>query len=101
MSYPTLLPAYADQFEEASIEAWRARNKFGDQEHLTDLEWLAVLAEEFGEAAMHVTKTSVRPVTDDLPAAELVKELRQVAAVAVRWIAVIEGRSPALEGGEG
>jgi hypothetical protein len=85
----------ADVFYDVSHEANAARNKFGEQSDLTDLEWLAVLAEEFGEAAMDVTKRCVRPVNlgpDDPTEEDLIVEVLQVAAVAMRWLRAIDIR---------
>ena len=82
-----------DVLSEVSEEGDNGRAKFGDQYHLSDPEWLAVLAEELGEAATVVTQTSVPPVTDDRDRkAELRGELLQVAAVAARWIAALDDR---------
>ena len=67
--------------------------KHGDNLHLTGLEWLAVLAEEFGEAAAIVTKREVPPVnlTADSPTSRHLRdELLQVAATAVRWVRAID-----------
>ncbi len=83
-----------DVLDEVSEEADRARRKFGDQTGLTDLEWLAVLGEEFGEAAMAVTKRNVGPVAEDntVTLADLRAEALQVAAVAARWVRAIDDR---------
>lgn len=89
----------ADVFYDVSHEANAARNKFGEQTGLSDLEWFAVLAEEFGEVAMDITKRCVPPVGDDAPTEEdLIVEVIQVAAVAMRWLRAIDNRrgSPAL-----
>lgn len=79
-------------------EAWRAHDKFGDQLDLTDLEWLAILAEEFGEAAMAVTKREVRPVNPAFRTPGTRRDLRaevvQIAAVAARWLRVMDERLP-------
>lgn len=59
----------------------------------TDLERLAVLAEEFGEASIEVCKSITDGDRSRRP--DLRKELIQVAAVALAWIAAIdEGRDP-------
>lgn len=80
-----------DVLDEVSEEADRARQKFGDQTSATDLEWLAILTEELGEAAMDVTKNRVRPLTPTPGySARLRAELLQVAAVAVRWVRAID-----------
>ncbi len=41
-------------------ERWRQDNKWGPQHH-TELEWLAILAEEFGEAALEIERDSQVP----------------------------------------
>lgn len=82
--------------DDVAGEIGNALHKFGAQNHLTDLEWLAVLGEEFGEVAMHVTKTSVPPITNPEFTPDMLRaELVQVAAVAVRWVAVLDHRSEA------
>lgn len=72
-----------------AAEWLRARAKFGDQQELSWTEWLAVLAEEFGEAAMEVCKGAVRPF-EHRPPALLRAELVQVAAVAARFISAMD-----------
>lgn len=72
--------------------------KWGEQNH-DDLYWLAILGEEFGEAAECVTKTHARPPD---PQAEeyadlLEYELIQVAAVCVAWVESIRRREDADE----
>ncbi len=66
--------------------------KWGVQNH-SDLAWLAVLAEEFGEAAQVVVESSVPP--DARPSPNLERELVQVAAVAIAWIECIRRRKEA------
>lgn len=62
---------------ETMRELARAREKHpGEEGHLTDAEWLAVLTEELGECAR-----SIQDEGDD----ELRAELVQVAAMAARW----------------
>lgn len=79
--------------EDVDQETDRARLAFGDQYGLTQPEWLAVLAEELGEAAKEVVVETVPPTLGlggkFMP---LRGELVQVAAVAVRWIAAIDAR---------
>lgn len=72
-----------------AAEWLRARAKFGDQQELSWTEWLAVLAEEFGEAAMEVCKGAVRPF-EHRPPTLLRAELVQVAAVAARFISAMD-----------
>lgn len=82
--------------EEVVDETYNAEKKFGKQLGLTDLEWQSILLEEVGEAAMLVTKGSVRPITDVYliqHPEELRGELVQVAAVAMRWINAIDRRA--------
>lgn len=72
-----------------AAERTRQDAKWGCQQH-EPLAWLAVLAEEFGELAMAVTKGYVpplplpgaRPVYD----AQIKRELVQVAAVCAAWL---------------
>jgi len=75
-------------------ERKRQDEKWGVQNH-GDLAWLAVLAEEFGEAAIAVTKASVPPCysrpTEEQEQA-LRKELIQTAAVCVAWIQCLNRR---------
>jgi hypothetical protein len=86
-------PYLSDVFEDVSEEGQRAREKFGEQRDLNDLHWLAILGEEFGEVARHVTQTRVPPITHrEKTPTELRAELVQVAAVAMRWVQVIDGR---------
>jgi hypothetical protein len=83
----------SDVFDDVSEEADRAREKFGEQLHLNDLEWQSVLLEEVGEAAMLVTKGTVRPVTDEIDPAKLRAEITQICAVGMRWIRAIDERA--------
>ena len=85
-------PYLSDIFEDVSDEGQRAREKFGEQGHLTDLEWQSILLEEVGEAAMLVTKGSVRPATDSIDPKQLRAELVQIAAVTMRWIRTLDER---------
>jgi hypothetical protein len=86
---------------ETTLEVYRqdklARaGKFGGTHVMpggTDLERLAVLAEEFGEASIEVCKGI--EVEGQIRREGLRDELVQVAAVCVAWIAAIdEGRAP-------
>ena len=91
-----------DIFYDVSHEANAARNKFGTQTNLNNLEWLSILAEEFGEAAMLVTQLHVPPVETDWwvqrqKLAELEKEVQQTAAVAMRWLVRIRQERKELE----
>jgi len=88
MTQPLIASILADIMDEMQ----RAQDKFGSQTGSMDLEWLAILAEEFGETAQVVTKTSVFPITNPELYPELRAELLQVAAVAIRWLYVIDWR---------
>ena len=82
---------YGKVAEQIVDEALRANNKFGEQLEIGDLGWFAVLGEEFGEVAAHVTKTAIPPITNpELTPGELRAELVQVAAVALRWVYVLD-----------
>lgn len=79
-----------NEFYDVSHEATEARTKFGEQLDIGNLAWLAILAEEFGEAAMLVTQCEVPPVEGDArhrlsELYHLREELWQTAAVAMRW----------------
>ena len=81
-------------WEEISDEAAAAERKFGRQVDLDEIEWFAVLAEEFGEVAMDITKRNVPPVGADAPGPlALRREVVQVAAVCARWLEVMDRRS--------
>jgi len=89
----------APVLDDVSDEADSARAKFGDQFHLTDLEWQSVLLEEVGEAARILTQRDVPPVSthpqvDGWTDADLRAEVVQIAAVAARWMAAIDDRGP-------
>jgi len=68
--------------------------KWGDQSGHSDLEWLAILAEEFGEVAHDANELHFRPDSDELDDALacMRRELIQVAAVAVAWVEALDGR---------
>ena len=87
--------------DSAVVEVWRqddlARSgKFGGTHVMpggTDLERLAVLAEEFGELSIEVCKGI--EVDGQVRREGLRGELIQVAAVSLAWVAAIdEGRTP-------
>lgn len=82
-------PLQAVQLERANQDT-----RWGEQNH-GDLRWLAILAEEFGEAARAVTELAA--ATSDSAEVEqweecLEIELVQTAAVAVAWIESIRRR---------
>lgn len=79
------------------------------EDEMTDVECLAVFAEEFGEVAHEVTDGMPSPIGADQT--ELRKELLQCAAVCVAWIERIDfnmlpvrrrlrSRSPGSEAGQ-
>ncbi len=76
-------------------EIGRAQRKHGNLDY-GDLERLAILTEEVGEAAKCVNHLYVPPLSAMLnvprETANLRGELVQVAAVAVRWIQAIDAR---------
>ena len=72
-------------------EAYRARSLYGAN-CLTMLDWLAILAEEFGEVARAVNELEFGG--DESQRAELYAECVQVAAVAVRMASVVKASTP-------
>ena len=90
---------------EVGDEVYRAGVKFGDQLDLSDADWLAILVEEVGEAANVLNEISLdsrllsrrKDILDiGFSLAERREQLRgevlQVAAVAARWLRVIDSR---------
>ena len=65
-------------------ERHRQEEKWGVQNH-TQMIWLAILAEEFGEAAKEINEWHFRPILD-CQRERLRMELVQTAAVAVAMI---------------
>jgi hypothetical protein len=82
--------------KEVFAEGLRAKALHGEPADRTGLRWLAILAEEFGEAAMEVTQGEVPPENRprDEYHARLRKELVQVASVAERWVRAIDRGEP-------
>ena len=82
-----------------SMERIKQDVEWGEQNH-SDLAWLAILGEEFGEASQCVAKSSVGP-TEPREAEQyrdlLEYELIQVAAVCVAWVECIRRRQAAEE----
>lgn len=74
-------------FEAVIAERARQDRKWGTQNH-SDALWLAILSEEFGEAAKEANETHFRGKDTGL----LVAELVQVIAVCKAWIECIERR---------
>jgi hypothetical protein len=75
-------------FDQASLnivlERCRQHDKWGKQSH-NNFHWLAILAEEFGEAAeaaLHVNGEEFGKYNED----DLIAEVTQVAAVAHAWL---------------
>jgi hypothetical protein len=66
-------------------ELQRVDARFGSQAHKGPGEWLAILAEEFGEAARHVCEMLHGDDSNET-ATKLVDELVQTAAMAVLFI---------------
>lgn len=77
---------------EVAAEGRRAADLHGEPSDRPGRDWLAILAEEFGEVAMEVTKGEVPPVNRDRSEylTDLRSELVQVASVAMRWLAAVD-----------
>lgn len=77
---------------EVAAEGRRAADLHGEPADRPGRDWLAILAEEFGEVAMEVTKGEVPPVNRDRSEylTDLRSELVQVASVAMRWLAAVD-----------
>lgn len=81
-----------------AMERIKQDAKWGVQNH-DDLKWLAILAEEFGEAAECVTKLCVPPIEHSMDASYkdlLEYELIQVAAVCAAWVECIRRREAVI-----
>lgn len=72
-------------------ESKRARDEYG-LNRLTTLDWLAILAEEFGEVARSVNELEFSG--DESQRENLYTECVQVAAVVVRMAAVVKASMP-------
>lgn len=69
-----------------NVERQRQIDKYGTQETLYNLEWLAILAEEFGEVSKCVVIDHVSPIPETLSQQDqLLVELIQTAAVCCAW----------------
>jgi NTP pyrophosphatase (non-canonical NTP hydrolase) len=81
-----------DLYREVAAEGERAAAMHGEPPDRPGRDWLAILAEEFGEVAMEVTKGEVPPVNRprDEYLANLRGELVQVASVTMRWLARVD-----------
>ena len=79
-------------YAEVRDEGERAAALHGEPPDRPGRDWLAILAEEFGEVAMEVTKGEVPPV--NRPEHEYLTNLRselvQVASVSMRWLARVD-----------
>lgn len=67
---------------------WTCADLYNNNKPITTAEKLSVLAEEFGEVARLVTETVID--SNRYNPKELMKELIQVAAVAVAWCEAID-----------
>jgi NTP pyrophosphatase (non-canonical NTP hydrolase) len=81
--------------EQIEQEMQRQEWKWGPQCHLTNLDWLSILAEEFGEIAQEVTKLDVPPKCLDpyerkLRIENLLTEMIQTSAVIQQWYKCLE-----------
>ena len=82
--YPLLQCIWMERIKQDA--KWGVQNR-------SDLAWLAVLAEEFGEVGECVCETSVNPTDKSDQYYELLEyELIQVAAVATAWVENIRRR---------
>lgn len=79
-------------FQEIKAERRRQDKKWGAQRNHNNLEWLAILAEEFGEVAKAVTERDVPPIDaiSQTPLENRIREeLIQAAASCVVWLECI------------
>lgn len=79
-------------FDLIKEERERQDEKWGEQNH-TDLEWYAILGEEFGEVGQTLCKTQIDPVDPEEAkkfAPEVKLEIIQTAAVCVAWLECIK-----------
>ena len=91
------LHIYSDiRNERQKQEGYKAAGRFAHtcaDPELSDMDCLAILIEEVGEAATAILhKQKIGSVTD--PEQDLRKELIQVAAVAVAWIERLDRHAP-------
>jgi hypothetical protein len=82
---------------EITNEGIRAAELHGEPAERTGLQWLAILAEDFGEVAAEVARGEVPPIysrfgdpTGERYRERLRNELIQVASVAMRWVVAID-----------
>lgn len=71
-------------YNDFTAERDRQDRKWGDQSHLPDLMWMAILMEEVGEAA--------KEIIDGRPDNNLEEELVQVGAVVTAWLEALAKR---------
>lgn len=75
-----------DEAAALTAEMYAANVVFGPQDDLIGPDWYAILGEEVGEVARELNEATLR----GKPENELLRaELLQVAAVAMRWRAII------------
>lgn len=79
-------------FKEVAAEGVRAKRIHGQPADRSGLIWLAILAEEFGEAAKEVVQGEIQPLNRVQAEylARLRSELVQVASVTMRWLAQVD-----------
>ena len=75
-------------------ERYSQDQKWGEQNH-SDLKWISILGEEFGEVCKEVTEDN--PATERIKSSsdcqrDLKKELIQTCAVCIAWLEAIERR---------
>lgn len=76
-------------YVEIHAEARSALHRFGPQLNLSEGDWLAILTEEVGEVARHISDYNLNRGWDH---AKFREELVQVGAMALRWLWVIDQR---------
>lgn len=76
----------SDIYLEIKAERRFQDEKWGSKRKHNELQWLSILAEEFGEAAKIVTQSCVPPEFQNYYQPKLEKELIQTAAVCIAWI---------------
>lgn len=66
----------------------RAREKFpGEEELLTDADWLQIVVEEVGEAAHELNEATGRG--EHVDRRRLAEEVAQIAAMGARWLSTL------------
>lgn len=84
----------ADAFFSVILERQHQEEKWGQQDH-EDYWWIAILGEEFGEAAKEVAEQRITEgdIIGTTEEQMLRDELVQTAAVALAWIEAIDRRN--------